>query len=80
MKKIDIRIILVAVVAGMIGFCMNQIMHIGDDQLIDKQNEALEQAEKVMWNNDLPDKDGSDDMELYLELCREVSALYESKI
>lgn len=44
-------------------------------ELIDAQNAALEQAEKVMWNNDLFDADGSDDMADYLELCCEVDSL-----
>lgn len=45
-------------------------------ELIDAQNAALEQAEKVMWNNDLFDADGSDDMADYLELCCEVDSLW----
>lgn len=44
-------------------------------ELIDAQNSALEQAEKVMWNNGLFDADGSDDMADYLELCCEVDSL-----
>lgn len=44
-------------------------------ELIDAQNAALEQAEKVMWNNDLFDADGSDDMADYLELYCEVDSL-----
>lgn len=46
--------------------------------LIDAQNAALEQAEKVMWNNDLFDADGSDDMADYLELCCEVDSLWNT--
>lgn len=60
------------------GFCMNQIMHSSDTELIDAQNAALEQAEKVMWNNDLFDADGSDDMADYLELCCEVDSLWNT--
>lgn len=47
-------------------------------ELIDAQNAALEQAEKVMWNNDLFDADGSDDMADYLELCCEVDSLWNT--
>lgn len=47
-------------------------------ELIDTQNAALEQAEKVMWNNDLFDADGSDDMADYLELCCEVDSLWNT--
>lgn len=60
----------------MAGFCMNQIMYSDDVALIDAQNACLEQAEKVMWNNDLFDADGSDDMALYLELACEVDSLW----
>ena len=49
-------------------------------QLIDTQNAALEQAEKVMWNNNLFDADGSDDMADYLELCCEVDSLWNSQL
>lgn len=47
-------------------------------QLIDAQNAALEQAEKVMWNNNLFDADGSDDMADYLDLCCEVDSLWNT--
>lgn len=47
-------------------------------QLIDAQNAALEKAEQVMWNNNLPDTDGSDDMAEYLELCCEVDSLWST--
>lgn len=47
-------------------------------ELIDAQNAALEQAEKVMWNNDLFDADGSDDMVEYFELCCEVDSLWDT--
>lgn len=71
-----------AIVAFVAGFCASQIMHINDSRTISKyqlitvtQDAALEAAEEVMWNNDLPDTDGSDDMELYLELCHEADSL-----
>lgn len=49
-------------------------------ELIDAQNAALEQAEKVMWNNGLFDADGSDDMADYLELCCEVDSLWRTTL
>ena len=49
-------------------------------ELIDTQNAALEQAEKVMWNNDLFDIDGSDDMVKYLDLCLEVDSLWNTTL
>lgn len=49
-------------------------------ELIDAQNAALEQAEKVMWNNDLFDTDGSDDMATYLDLCFEVDSLWNTTL
>lgn len=47
-------------------------------ELIDAQNACLEQAERVMWNNNLFDTDGSDDMADYLELCCEVDSLWNT--
>lgn len=49
-------------------------------KLIDAQNAALEQAEKVIWNNDLFDADGSDDMADYLELSCEVDSLCRTQL
>lgn len=76
MKIIISLCTLVAIVAFGAGFCMSQIMHNDDTVMISTQNAALEQAEKVMWNNNLFDVDGSDDMELYLELACEVDSLW----
>lgn len=59
---------------------MSQIMHSSDVELIDSQNAALKQAEKVMWNNELFDIDGSDDMADYLELCYEVDSLWNTQL
>lgn len=75
MKKSSILCILTGIACGVAGFCMNQIMHSSDAELIDAQNAALEKAEIVMDNNDLFDADGSDDMADYLELCCEVDSL-----
>ena len=49
-------------------------------ELIDAQNAALEQAKKVMWNNDLFDADGSDDMADYLKLSCEVDSLCKTQL
>lgn len=49
-------------------------------ELIDAQNAALEMAEMVMWNNNLPDTDGSDDMADYLEYCHKVDSLYKTQM
>lgn len=45
-------------------------------ELIDAQYEALKQADVVMNNNYLWDKDGSDDMEDYLRLAKKVDSLW----
>lgn len=78
MKKSSILCILTGIACGVAGFCMNQIMHSSDAELIDAQNAALEKAEIVMDNNDLYDIDGSDDMAEYLDLCMEVDSIYKS--
>lgn len=49
-------------------------------ELIDAQNVALKQADKVMWNNDLFDTDGSDDMADYLELVDDVESLISTQL
>ena len=79
MKKTIILCTLVAIVAGVAGFCICQMMHSNDIQLIDAQNAALEKAEVVMDNNGLWDADGSDDMADYLELCCEVDSLWRAR-
>ena len=78
MKKTILHCTLAAIVAFGAGFCMSQIMHSSDAELIDAQNAALEKAEIVMDNNDLYDIDGSDDMAEYLDLCLEVDSIYKS--
>lgn len=49
-------------------------------ELIDAQCAALEAAEKVMWNNNLFDIDGSDDMDQYLYYANKVDSLYNTPI
>lgn len=78
MKKTILHCTLAAIVAFGAGFCMSQIMHSSDAELIDAQNAALEKAEIVMDNNDLYDIDGSDDMAEYMDLCLEVDSIYKS--
>lgn len=78
MKKTILHCTLAAIVAFGAGFCMSQIMHSSDAELIDAQNAALEKAEIVMDNNNLYDIDGSDDMAEYLDLCMEVDSIYKS--
>ena len=78
MKKSSILCILTGIACGVAGFCMNQIMHSSDAELIDAQNAALEKAEIVMDNNNLYDIDGSDDMAEYMDLCLEVDSIYKS--
>ena len=78
MKKTILHCTLAAIVAFGAGFCMNQIMHSSDAELIDAQNAALEKAEIVMDNNNLYDIDGSDDMAEYLDLCMEVDSIHKS--
>lgn len=80
MKKTTLLCTLATIVAFGAGFCMNQIMHSSDTELIDAQNAALEKAEIVMDNNDLWDTDGSDDMADYLELCCEVDSLWKTQL
>ena len=78
MKKTILHCTLAAIVAFGAGFCMSQIMHSSDAELIDAQTAALEKAEIVMDNNNLYDIDGSDDMAEYLDLCLEVDSIYKS--
>ena len=78
MKKTTLLCTLTAIVAFGAGFCMSQIMHSSDAELIDAQNAALEKAEIVMDNNNLYDIDGSDDMAEYLDLCMEVDSIHKS--
>lgn len=78
MKKTILHCTLAAIVAFGAGFCMSQIMHSSDAELIDAQNAALEKAEIVMDNNNLYDIDGSDDMAEYMDLCLEVDSIYKS--
>lgn len=85
MKKNIILCSLVAIVASVAGYltCLkvntdSVEAHDFKVQLIDAQNAALEQAEKVMWNNNLFDADGSDDMADYLDLCCEVNSLWNT--
>lgn len=49
-------------------------------ELIDAQYTALEQAEKVMDNNNLWDIDGSDDMADYMEYYAKVDSLYRTQL
>lgn len=49
-------------------------------ELLDAQYRALEQANKVMDNNELWDEDGSDDMMYYLDYMEVVDSLYESQL
>ena len=79
MKKSSILCILTGIACGVAGFCMNQIMHSSDTELIDAQNAALKKAEIVMDNNNLYDIDGSDEMEDYLNLCQEVDSLWKTQ-
>ena len=64
MKKTILHCTLAAIVAFGAGFCMSQIMHSSDAELMD--------------NNNLYDIDGSDDMAEYLDLCLEVDSIYKS--
>lgn len=80
MKKSSILCILTGIACGVAGFCMSQIMHSSDAELIDAQNAALEKAEIVMDNNNLYDIDGSDDMAEYLDLCLEVDSLWKTQL
>lgn len=80
MKKLILPCTLVTIVSYSAGFCMSQIMHSSDVELIDSQNAALKQAEKVMWNNELFDTDGSDDMADYLELCCKIDSLWNTQL
>lgn len=78
MKKTILHCTLATIAAFGAGFCMSQIMHSSDAELIDAQNAALEKAETVMDNNNLYDIDGSDDMAEYMDLCLEVDSIYKS--
>lgn len=87
MKKNIILCSLVAIVASAAGYltCLKvntDLVEAHDFkvELIDAQNAALEQAEKVMWNNDLFDADGSDEMVEYMDLCFEVDSLWKTQL
>ena len=75
MKKTVLPCTLAAIAAFSAGFCMSQIMHSNDAELMNAQHAALEKAEIVMDNNGLFDKDGSDDMADYLEFCWVVDSI-----
>lgn len=49
-------------------------------ELIEAQEDALDKASKVIWNNNLVDADGSDDMADYLEAHSKVCDLYSSQL
>lgn len=49
-------------------------------ELLDAQYRALDQANKVMDNNDLWDEDGSDDMMYYLDYMEVVDSLLETQM
>lgn len=49
-------------------------------ELLDAQDKALHQANTVMWNHNLFDTDGSDDMADYLEYSTKVYELLDSQI
>lgn len=80
MKKTTLLCTLATIVAFGAGFCMSQIMHSKDTELIATQNAAIQAAEQVMWNNGLWDTDGSDDMALYVELYCEVDSLWNTQL
>lgn len=80
MKK-NIFLCSLSAIAGIaVGFsiCLMMQPESPNSELLDAQNACLEQAEKVMWNNDLFDADGSDDMADYLELACKVDSLWNN--
>lgn len=48
--------------------------------MIMRQDAALRQADKVMWNNALFDTDGSDDMADYLEMRCEIDSIWDTQL
>lgn len=91
MKKNIISCIFVAIVTFVAGFFTSQIVinlnhkeliEANDfkRELIDAQYRALDQANKVMDNNELWDEDGSDDMMYYMDYMEVVDSLYESQL
>lgn len=66
---------LATIVAFAAGFCMSQIMHSNDQELINLQRQALDNIREVVWNNDLVDADGSDEMADYLHLCVKIDSI-----
>lgn len=77
MKNNSISCVIVAIVAGIAGYLTCLKVDADSIQLVDAQRAIIEQGKKVMWNNDLFDADGSDDMAKYLELCCEADSLWD---
>lgn len=77
MKNSSISYILVAIVAGIVGYLTCLKVNADSIQLVNTQRAVIDQGKKVMWNNDLFDADGSDDMAKYLELCCEADSLWD---
>lgn len=48
-------------------------------ELVNKQAKALDIAARVIYNNELLDTDGSDDMADYLQAITEVDSLYDTQ-
>lgn len=83
MKKNIILCSLVAIVASVAGYftCLkvntfSVESHNFMVELTDAQDEAINLANQVMWNNDLFDADGSDTMCDYLDAVAKVDSLW----
>lgn len=70
---------LATIVTFAAGFCMSQIMHSNDQELINLQRKALDNISEVVWNNNLTDADGSDEMADYLHLCVQIDSIESAR-
>ena len=84
MKKKTLRNILYPIIIAITFFALGYVVSFfllkeeykeKSEPIINTTLAALEAANVVIYNNELLDKDGSDEMCLYLELCTKVDSL-----
>ena len=87
MKNSSILYILVAIVAGIVGYftCLkvNNIKFLNEAnsvkcEILMLQDEALQRVDTIMSNNEIYDIDGSDTMSDYLTIRCKIDSIYEA--
>lgn len=87
MKNSSILYILVAIVAGIVGYftCLkvNNIEFLNEAnsikyEILMLQDEALQRVDTIMSNNEIYDIDGSDTMSDYLTIRCKIDSIYEA--